>query len=66
MNVFNSIKSYFANKASAHNLAQMDAHQLNDLGLNRGDLFDARFMDGASRSAFFATRRNHIANVWVN
>ena len=66
MNVLHSVKSYFANKASARNLARMDAHQLNDLGLNRGDLFDARYMDGASRSAFFEARRNHIANVWVN
>lgn len=66
MNMMKSIKNYFANKASAHSLAQMDAHQLNDLGLNRGDLFDARYMDGTSRSAFFNTRRHHIANVWVN
>lgn len=66
MNMFNSIKSFFANQASARNLAQLDAHQLNDMGLNRGDLFDARYMDGTSRSAFFASRRNHIANVWVH
>ena len=66
MKMMNSIKMYFANKASARCLAQMDAHQLNDVGLNRGDLFDARFMDGPDRSAFFASRRNHIANVWVN
>ena len=66
MKMMDSIKTYFANKASARRLAAMDAHQLNDLGLNRGDLFDARFMDGADRSAFFESRRNHIANVWVS
>lgn len=66
MNMMKSIKSYFANKASARRLYQMDAHLLNDVGLNRGDLFDARYMDGTSRSAFFANRRNHIANLWVN
>lgn len=66
MSILKSIKTFFANKASTRSLDQMDAHQLNDLGLNRGDLFDARFMDGTSRSELFVSRRHHIANVWVN
>ena len=65
MSMFNSIRSYFANKASERSLAQMDTCRLSDLGLNRYDLFDARFMDARSRSEFFSSQRELRAQTWL-
>jgi len=58
MNIMASINRYFINRQSARALSQMGPCQLDDLGLNRGDIFDSRNMGSGSRLEFLIERKH--------
>ena len=64
-NPFHLAVSWFAKVRAAReqrlalgNLLALDAHHLNDLGINRGDLFDAIHASGRS-TRLLTERRSH-------
>ncbi len=65
MKLMTSLGRYFASRASARCLSQMDNARLSDLGLNRYDLFEARRMGLQRRSEFFSHRRDQRADAWL-
>ncbi len=54
---FARVKTGRAQRLALHNLLSMDAYRLDDLGINRGDLFDAIHSQSATR--LLADRRAH-------
>ncbi len=46
-------------------LSEMDDRRLNDLGLNRYDLFDGRNLSASARGALYSARRSERAANWL-
>jgi uncharacterized protein YjiS (DUF1127 family) len=53
-------------RVALNNLLSMDADRLDDLGINRGDLFDAMRAEPARSSRVLADRRARRASDWLN
>ena len=55
-----------AQRAAFHNLLSMDAHQLDDLGINRSDLFDAMHIEPRRGARMLSDARSRHAHDWLN
>lgn len=55
-----------ARRQAFHNLLSLDTDRLDDLGINRGDLFDAMRVEPARRTRVLADRRARTASDWLN
>jgi uncharacterized protein YjiS (DUF1127 family) len=53
-------------RAAFHSLLSMDAHQLDDLGINRGDLFDAMHVEPRRGARMLNDARSRHASDWLN
>jgi uncharacterized protein YjiS (DUF1127 family) len=63
---FGKVRAANARRQALHDLLNLDAHRLDDLGINRSDLFDA-MESGPSRSGhLLADRRARNALNWYN
>ena len=55
-----------ARRQALHNLMSMDSYRLDDLGINRSDLFDAMAVEPARTARVLADRRAASASNWLN
>jgi uncharacterized protein YjiS (DUF1127 family) len=55
-----------AQRAALGNLLNLDAHRLSDLGINRGDLFDAMHAEPLRGGRILSQRRAQAAKDWLN
>jgi uncharacterized protein YjiS (DUF1127 family) len=55
-----------AQRAAFHNLLSMDAHMLDDLGINRSDLFDAMHVEPRRSARVLSEARSRHAHDWLN
>jgi uncharacterized protein YjiS (DUF1127 family) len=55
-----------ARRQALHNLLAMDTHRLDDLGINRTDLFDAMASEPSRASRVLSDRRAQNASHWLN
>ncbi|MEQ1769646.1 MAG: DUF1127 domain-containing protein [Devosia sp.] len=49
-----------------NSLLSLDAHQLNDLGINRGDLFDAMYAEPRRGIRMLNDRRAKTSSDWLH
>ena len=73
LNPFRLVSTWYGKARAArsqrmalNNLLSMDAHRLDDLGINRGDLFDAMHAEPSRRVRVLAERRAGRASDWLN
>ena len=55
-----------ARRTAFHNLLALDAERLDDLGINRGDLFDAMHVEPRRRARVLTERRAQTSTDWLN
>ena len=55
-----------ARRQALHNLLAMPTDRLDDLGINRGDLFDAMHAEPSRTARVLADRRAAKASHWLN
>ena len=55
-----------ARRQALSNLLSMDSYRLDDLGINRSDLFDAMAVEPARTARVLADRRAASASNWLN
>ena len=55
-----------ARRQALHDLMGLPAHRLDDLGINRTDLFDAMGANPLQGGRFLAERRAETASHWLN
>lgn len=55
-----------ARRQAFHNLLSLDGHRLDDLGINRTDLFEAMQARPAGRARILTERRARNAADWLN
>lgn len=60
------VRAASARRQAFHNLLALDAHRLDDLGINRGDLFDAMAAEPTRTSRVLSDRRAANASHWLN
>jgi uncharacterized protein YjiS (DUF1127 family) len=53
-------------RVALHNLLSLDAHRLDDLGINRGDLFAAMHAEPRRSARVLAEARARHASDWLN
>ncbi|MEQ1901017.1 MAG: hypothetical protein ABL866_09820 [Devosia sp.] len=53
-------------RIALRSLLSMDAHRLDDLGINRGDLFDAMHAEPTRSARVLSERRAARATDWLN
>ncbi len=53
-------------RQALNHLLSFDAHQLDDLGINRGDLFDAMHAEPRRAARILTERRSAHASDWLN
>jgi uncharacterized protein YjiS (DUF1127 family) len=53
-------------RQALHNLLSLDAHRLDDLGINRSDLFDAMASEPSRSARLLSDRRAKAASHWLN
>ena len=53
-------------RQALNNLLSLDAHRLDDLGINRGDLFDAMQSEPSRSGRVLSDRRARNASHWLN
>ena len=55
-----------ARRQALHDLMGLPAHRLDDLGINRTDLFDAMAVEPTRSARILADRRARNASHWLN
>ena len=60
------VRAANARRQALHNLLSMDGHRLDDLGINRSDLFDAMAAEPTRSARVLADRRAANASHWLN
>ena len=55
-----------ARRQALNNLLAMDPHRLDDLGINRSDLFDAMAAEPSRSTRVLDARRAQNASHWLN
>ena len=55
-----------ARRQALHDLMGLPAHRLDDLGINRTDLFDAMSANPLQGGRFLAERRAETSSNWLN
>ena len=55
-----------ARRQALHNLLAMDPHRLDDLGINRTDLFEAMASEPSRSTRMLDDRRAQAASQWLN
>ena len=55
-----------ARRQALHNLLGLPTHRLDDLGINRTDLFDAIGTKPLNHGRFLADRRAETSSHWLN
>jgi uncharacterized protein YjiS (DUF1127 family) len=60
------VRAANARRQALHNLLALPAHRLDDLGINRTDLFDAIGTKPLSDGRFLAERRAAKSSHWLN
>ena len=55
-----------ARRQAFHNLLALDADRLDDLGINRTDLFEAMHATPAGRARVLSERRARNSSDWLN
>ena len=55
-----------ARRQALNNLLAMDPHRLDDLGINRSDLFDAMAAEPSRSARVLDARRAQNASHWLN
>ncbi len=64
--IIGKVRAMAARRQALHDLMALPAHRLDDLGINRTDLFDAMAAE-PSRSAKILNDRRHLASShWLN
>jgi len=61
MNLMSIFVDVFSAWNTGRNFNDMDARRLNDLGIDRYDVYAARHMSSAKRGKFFSDRRSERA-----
>jgi uncharacterized protein YjiS (DUF1127 family) len=60
------VRAANARRQALHNLLGLPAHRLDDLGINRTDLFDAIGAKPLNHGRFLAQRRAETSSHWLN
>ncbi len=60
------VRAANARRHALHNLLAMDTHRLDDLGINRTDLFDAIAAEPSRTVRMLNDRRARAASHWLN
>ena len=60
------IRAANARRQALHNLLLLDAHRLDDLGIDRTDLFDAMAVEPSRSVRVLNDRRARNASHWLN
>ena len=60
------VRAAGARRQALNNLLSMDSHRLDDLGINRTDLFDAMAVEPTRSARILADRRARNASHWLN
>ena len=60
------VRAANARRQALHNLLSMDSYRLDDLGINRTDLFDAMSAEPTRTARVLADRRAANASHWLN
>jgi uncharacterized protein YjiS (DUF1127 family) len=60
------VRAASARRQALHNLLSMDSYRLDDLGINRTDLFDAMGANPLQGGRFLAERRAETSSHWLN
>ena len=55
-----------ARRQALNNLLSLDSHRLDDLGINRGDLFDAMAVEPSRTARVLSDRRAATSSHWLN
>ncbi len=63
---FAKVRAANARRQALHDLLGFEAHRLEDLGINRTDLFDAMAAEPARRRHLLADRRATNSTNWLN
>ncbi len=66
VNFVGKLRAANARRQAFHNLLSLDAHRLDDLGINRSDLFDAMHVAPSRSARVLADRRARKASDWLN
>jgi uncharacterized protein YjiS (DUF1127 family) len=61
-----NVRAANARRQALHNLLGLPAHRLDDLGINRTDLFDAMGTKAPQTGRFLAERRAVKSSHWLN
>ena len=61
-----NLRAANARRQALHNLLGLPAHRLDDLGINRSDLFDAIGAKAPQTGRFLAERRAETSSHWLN
>lgn len=65
MNVLATVTRIYANWTSSYDLSALDSARLDDLGLTRKDVFNARARIGSARGEHFSALRQARADAWL-
>ena len=60
------IRAASVRRQALHDLMSLPAHRLDDLGINRTDLFDAMSANPLQGGRFLAERRAETSSNWLN
>lgn len=60
------VRAAGARRRALNNLLSMDTHRLDDLGINRTDLFDAMAAEPSRTARVLDDRRARNASHWLN
>jgi len=60
------VRAASARRQALNNLLSMDSYRLDDLGINRTDLFDAMSANPLQGGRFLAERRAETSSNWLN
>jgi len=63
---FDKVRAANARRQALHTLLGLDAHRLDDLGINRTDLFDALTVETNRSTRLLADRRARNSSHWLN
>ena len=60
------VRAANARRQALHNLMSMDGHRLDDLGIDRTDLFDAMAVEPSRSARVLTDRRAAKSSNWLN
>jgi uncharacterized protein YjiS (DUF1127 family) len=60
------VRAANARRQALHNLLGLPSHRLDDLGINRSDLFDAMGAEPTRGGRLLAERRAQTSSHWLN